>query len=156
MLMQGYNKDKACVLLALDALFGDDVDWGREFLEEFYIDTGCNGFNIPSDLILIEESAPIIALVEGSFTSTYNQGEPYWQVVHWDTGLRYRLPYNDDLILMYVTDQDKRVGHTVCIKAARVNEYLDKYKFHALLLPKLGRLIIDYIDYSYQEDNIYE
>lgn len=157
MLAQGYTKDKACVLLALDALFEDtDIEWGKEFLEEFFIDTGCNGFKT-SELILIEESAPVIILSEGSFTSTYNQGDVYWQVVHWNTGIRYRLSYNAELILLYVTDEKKNIGHAVCIKSARVNEYLDKYKFNALIIPKYG-LIVDYVigKYLEQADNIYE
>jgi hypothetical protein len=157
MLAQGYAKDKACVLIALDALFENtDIDWGKEFLEEFFIDTGCDGFNT-SDLIIVEESAPVIILSQGSFTSTYIQGESYWQVVAWDTRNRYRLPYNREVILLYVTDAEKHIGHAVCIKAARVNEYLDNYKFNALILPKQG-LIVDkcYPIYVDIEEDLYK
>lgn len=138
---------KACMLIALKDLFDSEpyygqVDWGEDFLVDFFLEFGDDGFNSYYNY-LIEESAPVILLQCGTFRIIHYQGDDYVEIIHWEAETRYRLPRKRNVVLSYGFD-DNINGHAVCISANRINEYLQKYKFVALLLPKYG-LIVDHI-----------
>mgnify|MGYP001572487817 FL=1 len=137
---QGFSHDKACVLIALDAMFNSDYE-GKDFLEnlfqECWIDTG---FDLEY-LRLLEECAPVKVIQYGNFTSTYLQGDLYWSMIQRDKCVKYKLPYQREVILIYTDSTMDGFSHAVCIRAKNVNTYLERTKFVALILPTYGLIV---------------
>lgn len=141
----GINGDNACVLFALDAMFGDAVDWGKEFLIEYYEECGSIGFP-QNDFYLIEESAPIKLLQYGSFTINYLQPALYTYIYDKNNNIRYRIQKDTLIMLAYGADT---WSHAVAIPSREIIVYLIHYQFHAIILPKHG-LLID--NRTYEQD----
>lgn len=146
MLIKGLDDlSKACVLIALKNLFDGypyyrHVDWGEEFLVDYFIDyEKCNGFN-SNNFYLIEESAPILVLPSGTYTAHYEQEDCYFRIYDRQRDVRYRLPGNRNIILCYSTISGG--AHAACIPASEFLAYVLKYEYLNCMLPKHG-LIID-------------
>lgn len=139
MLATGINQNKACMLIALDDMFeGTSIDWGQEFLEDYFMEFGNNGFDLDHDY-LITESAPVIELRHGDFTSYWNQGDQYWQITDNNNNVRYRTYKNTKIILVMNMPEST---HAICIPAHTINTYLLQFEFVCMFLPAYG-LIID-------------
>lgn len=145
MLIKGLtDHSKACVLIALKNLFNaypyyGQVDWGEEFLVDYFLECGKDGFN-SRDFYLIEESAPVMILPDGTYTANYDQSEGYLKFYDRANPVRYRLPGHRNLIYCYMTNGDN--AHAICIPANVFVEYLNRTKYSNIILPKHG-LIID-------------
>jgi len=143
MLGKQIDQNTACTLIALDDMFeATGIQWGQDFLEDYFLEQGNIGFDI-KHFYLIEESAPIklFQSAGGDFTSMWYQGDLYWTLIDNNTGIRYRIGKNTKIVLTY---KDKLIVHSVCIPAHTVNNYLNHFEFVALFLPLYG-LIVDNI-----------
>lgn len=138
MLATGINQNKACMLIALDDMFeGTRIDWGKDFLEDYFLEFGNDGFDLDHSY-LITESAPVIELRYGVFTSSWSQGDWYWQIIDDNNHIRYRVYKNTKVILViHMTDGI----HAVCIPAHTVNTYLRYFQFICVFLPAYGMII---------------
>jgi hypothetical protein len=147
MLIKGINDlSKACVLIALKNMFDaapyyGKIDWGEEFLVDYFIDYECcTGFGSRHNY-LIEESAPVKLFQHGWFSYHYNQAD-YFRWYDRTANIRYRLPGHRNVVLSYVTDAALHNGHAVCIPASEIGLFLKHYELIALMLPLHG-LIVD-------------
>lgn len=130
--------DKACVLFALDAMFGDTIDWGKDFLTDYYKEFGSVGFS-QEHFYLIAESAPVKLLQYGTFTIYYRQPLVYTYIYDRKKNLRYRI-HKDTLVMICYGTNDW--SHAAAIPSREIIIYITHYNHHALCLP-LNGLIID-------------
>ena len=144
MLAQGIRGDKACVLLAMDQLFDGEYE-GREFIHDLFLEE-FNETGFPSQYFyLLEESAPVIVIPDGIYTSSYNQGDTYWILWARDTNMRYRLNADSEVIYMY--NIDEKASHAICIRVAHLNSIMRFTTYSRLILPTRG-LIVDYKEFE--------
>lgn len=135
----GIPLDKACVLIALDTVFGDDIDWGKDFLLDYFLEFGVDRGFVYNDFYLIEESAPVIRPNDSRLSIHINQEDQYVYIYGRDSGLRYRVLRNAYVILVY--DRGDGVGHATAIPAREINAYGYNYTIATIFLQKYGTII---------------
>jgi hypothetical protein len=141
----GIDLTNACVLLALESMYGDQIE--LDFLIDCYIENNNNGIN-SEHFCLIEEVAPLLRLPK-SYNSIYHlQTMFYVHIYDRTNGIRYRVPREDAILLIYVTEGNN--GHAVSIPARELIVYLKQYKLGELFLQRNGRVLKD--NRTYEQD----
>jgi hypothetical protein len=143
----GIPLDKACVLLALDTMFGDDVDWGKDFLLDYFSDYSDVGFSY-EHFYLIEESAPVVRIKNNTVSVSSDQSDPYVYIYGRDTGIRYRVLR--DAYVMLVYDRGDNILHATAIPAREITAYGHKYTLATVFLQKYGTIVDQR---TYEDDN---
>lgn len=135
------NREKACVPIALEAMFGRYYE-NQEEVEELFLEFDA-GWPIKY-LSLLEEYVPVYIFNPSSWD--YNAGDnenPY--ATFYANGIRYRMSRYTPMIVVYDTT---RLGvtytHAECMFAGTFLPYIEsgKYSFYCEIFMKHG-LIID-------------
>lgn len=112
-LSKGYDKDKACMLIALDRLYGRSKAWNKTFLEYYYVNTlNCDGWPMSHDNVIYQNSD--LFAPEGWITFRNDQRDKYTYV--WDRvqNLVYTYKNNTEIIVSYPVKDN--ITHAECVR----------------------------------------
>ena len=139
MFIQGIDKSKACVLIALDLMFKDGY-FGRDELHELFLEQW-NISGVPTRYLkLLEEYAPVYVLRDGNYTFSMVQGEYYFSILNTVTRDRIRVIYSKPVIILY--DRGDGIGHAAICTANNVIDFLHGRPIMTLIMPR-NELILD-------------
>lgn len=140
----GIDTSKACVLVALESIFGDTIDWGKEFLIDYYKEFNQVGLDV-NHLYLVEECAPVLQLPNTWLTFSYQSNEQYFTIYSRVDNVRYRVLAKSKVMLVY--KRPDGILHATAIPASEIGIYLQLYTYVTLFVQKYG-LIIDTLAYE--------
>jgi hypothetical protein len=141
----GIDLTNACLLLALESMYGDQIE--LDFLIDCYIENNYNGIN-NEHFCLIEEVAPLLRLPKSYYSIQHLQTMIYVHIYDRTNNVRYRVPREDNILLIYVTKGTD--GHAVSIPARELITYLKQYKLAELFLQRNGKILRD--NRTYEQD----